>query len=133
MQPSVFTKIIRGELPSYKLLENEWILAILTLDPIQLGHTIVFPKIQVDHFAEVPEPHFSEIFKAAKVLCPAIQKASSCVRVGGIFVGLEVPHAHFHLVPLFDSSDIDFKKAKKRTEEEMKTVQQAILKNLSKA
>lgn len=127
---SVFTKIIRGELPSYKILENEHILAILTLDPIQPGHTIIFPKVEIDHFFDVPEPHYSAVSEAAQPIARAIREATGCRRVGVAVQGFEVPHYHLHLIPMWGTDDFDFRKAKRRSPEEMKAAQEKILAKL---
>ena len=124
---SIFTKIIRGELPSYKIHETEQVLAILTIDPIQPGHTIVFPKVEVDHFFDVGDPHYSAVFQAAKPIAKAIQAATGCLRVGVAVQGFEVPHFHLHLIPMWGTEDFDFRKAKRRPSEEMAAIQQKIV------
>ena len=128
---TLFTKIIEGELPSYKVFENEYVFAFLALDQIELGHTLIVPKVEVDHFSHVPEPYYSEVFKAAKILSEAIQKASGCLRVGAIFAGFEVPHCHYHLVPLNSESDLSFSKARPRSKNEMLEIQEKILSYLN--
>lgn len=124
---SVFTRILNNELPSYRVFENELVFAILALDAIQLGHTLVIPKLEVDTFYNLPEPQYSEVFKVAKILAPAIKKATGCLKVGAAFVGLEVAHVHLHLLPLFEVGDTDFKKGRPRSKEEMSQMQAAIL------
>lgn len=127
---SVFTKIIQGELPSYKIFENEHLLAILTLDPIQPGHTILFPKKEIDHFFDVNDPEYTEIFRAAKSIARAIREAFGCKRVGMAVQGFEVPHFHLHLIPMWGTEDFEFRKAKRLPPEEMKKAQEAILAKL---
>ncbi len=127
---SVFTKIIQGELPSYKIFENEHLLAILTLDPIQPGHTILFPKKEIDHFFDVNDPEYTEIFRAAKPIARAIREAFGCKRVGMAVQGFEVPHFHLHLIPMWGTEDFEFRKAKRLPPEEMKKAQEAILAKL---
>jgi histidine triad (HIT) family protein len=124
---SVFSKIMRGELPSYKVHEDEWTYSLLTREPIQLGHTLVVPKFEINHFAQMPEPIYSAVFKYSKVLSQAIQKATNCGRVGMVIAGWEVPHVHVHLIPTQDLSDFNFHKAKLRTPEENARVQAAII------
>ena len=124
--PSLFTRILRGELPGYTLFEDDLVFAILARDAIQPGHTLVIPRAEIDHFADVPDPAYTRVYAVAKRLAPAIKAASGCVRVGQIVVGLEVPHFHLHLVPLFDASDIDFKKGRVRPPAEMAAMQTAI-------
>jgi histidine triad (HIT) family protein len=124
---SIFSKIIRGELPSYKIHEDEWTYSLLTREPIQLGHTLVVPKLEVNHFAEVPEPVYSAVFRNAKTLSKAIQRATRCGRVGMVIAGWEVPHVHVHLIPTQDLSDFNFHKAKLRTPEENARVQSEII------
>lgn len=127
---SIFTKIILGELPSFKILENEHILAILTLDPIQPGHTIIFPKVEVDHFFDVPEPHYSAVSEAAQIIAKAIRTATGCKRVGVAVQGFEVQHYHLHLIPMWGTEDFDFRKAKRLPPEEMKAMQEKIVAKL---
>jgi len=124
---SIFSKIIRRELPSYKVHEDEWTYSLLTREPIQLGHTLVVPKIEVNHFADVPEPVYSAVFRNSKNLSKAIQRATNCGRVGMVIAGWEVPHVHVHLIPTQDLSDFNFHKAKLRTPEENAQVQSAIV------
>ncbi|MFN4151550.1 MAG: HIT family protein [Candidatus Sericytochromatia bacterium] len=116
---SIFTKIINGEIPSYKVFEDEYTYAFLDINPINLGHTLIVPKIEEDYFLDVPEPYYSAVFKTAKVVAGAIHQATGCVRVGTVIAGFDVPHFHYHLVPMNDISDLDFKKGHKRTEDEM--------------
>lgn len=127
---SVFTKIIRGELPSYKIYEDDHVFAFLSIDPIRAGHTLVVPKAEVDQFTDVPEPHYTDVFKAAKPLGRAILMATGCRRVGMAVQGFEVPHFHLHLIPLWGTEDFDFKKAKRLPDSEMKDVQAKILAKL---
>ncbi len=127
---SIFTKILNKELPGYFLLEDDLTFAILTLDGINLGHTIVIPKKETDYFADVPEPEYSRVYKNAQRLAKAIQKSTGCKRVGQAVIGLEVPHFHLHLIPMWSAADLDFSKAKRYPADEMKSMQEKILKNL---
>lgn len=127
---SVFTKIIQGELPSYKIFENEQCMAILALDQIRAGHTIVFPKVEIDHYTDVPAAPYNAIFQVAQTLGKAIRTATGCKRVGMAVQGFEVPHFHLHLIPLWGAEDFDFRKAKRLPESEMKDVQAKIVAKL---
>ncbi len=124
--PSIFSKIIAGEIPCYKIHEDELTFSFLSIEPIQLGHTLIVPRVEVDHFLDVSEPAYSRIFQNAKIIGQAIQKATGCKRVGTMIQGWEVPHCHYHLVPMFDPSDLSFAKAKGRSEAEMKKIQAEI-------
>lgn len=128
---SIFTKIINGELPAYRLFENEHIISFLTIAPINPGHALIIPKIEVDHFSDVPEPYYSAVHQFAKPLSKAIKEVTGCVRVGSAVVGLEVPHFHLHLIPLFQASDLNFKNAKNASAEELARIQQAITEKLN--
>jgi histidine triad (HIT) family protein len=127
---SIFTKIIAKEMPAYILFENEWIISFLTIAPIHPGHALIVPKIEVDHFSDVPEPYYSEVYRFAKPLSKAIKNVSGCVRVGTAVVGLEVPHFHLHLIPLFQASDLNFKNAKMAAPEDLLQMQLKIKENL---
>ncbi len=124
---SVFSRIIAGTIPSYKVFENEYVFAFLAKDAIQLGHTLIVPKIEVDYFVEVPEPYYSAVFRAAKPIAQAIHTATTCKRVGAIIAGWDVPHFHYHLVPMFDYFDLDPKRANERSHEESLEMQNKIL------
>lgn len=124
---SIFTKIINNELPAYRIFENEKIISFLTIEPIQLGHTLVIPKTEVNHWMDVPETEYIEVYKQAKIIAKAIQKATSSTRVAQAVVGLEVPHFHLHLIPMWDPSDLDFKKARPSSKEDMEMIQKKIL------
>lgn len=123
---SVFSKILKGELPSYKIYEDDLTYAFLAYPGIRLGHTLVIPKLEIDYFVDVPEPHYSAVFQNAKKIARAIKPATQCLRVGTAIVGLEVPHFHYHLIPLSEIGDLDFKKAKKFPDDEMKAIQKKI-------
>ena len=130
---SIFTRIIRGEIPSYKIHEDEHTYSFVTLDQIQLGHTLIVPKIEVDHFLDVPEPHYSAVFRNAKPIGKAIHQATGSLRVAAAIVGLEVPHFHLHLVPMWDMSDLDFRKAIKRSPEACAEIQKKITEKMADA
>jgi histidine triad (HIT) family protein len=126
MQESIFTKIIRGEIPSYKIYEDEYTFAFLDIRPNTSGHTLVVPKKQVDYFADVPEPYYSAVFQTAKKLAPAIQKATKCIRVGTIIAGFEVPHFHYHLIPMTHIGDLDSAKAHDVSQDELAAMAEKI-------
>ncbi len=129
---SIFTKIINGELPAFKIFEDELTIAILALDQVNLGHTLVIPKMEADSFMDLPEPHYSAVFKNAKMISKAIKKATGCPRVGTIIAGFEVPHFHYHLIPAWSIPELSFSRAKKRTPEEMTDIQARIVSFLVK-
>lgn len=125
--PSIFTKIIKGEIPSYKIFEDDYTFAFLDIKPIQLGHTLIVPKVEIDYFTDVPEPYYSAVFKTAKIIAPAIHIATGCKRVGAVILGWDIPHFHYHLIPMFSLDDLDFKKGKERGKEEMEKIREKIL------
>lgn len=127
---SVFTKIIQGELPAFKIHEDELTISILTLEPINPGHCLVIPKQEVSHWFDVPEQVYLQVQKNAQKLGRAIQKATGCKRVLTAAIGFEVPHYHLHLIPAWSMEDLSFSKAAKRTEKEMQEMQQKILASL---
>ena len=109
---SIFTKIIQGQIPCYKVAEDESYLAFLDISPLSKGHTLVVPKEEVDYIFDLNEDLFSGLWLFAKSVAPAIEKAIPCKRIGIAVIGLEVPHAHIHLVPLNTISDINFSRPK---------------------
>lgn len=127
---SVFTKIISGELPSYKIHEDELTISFLALDQINLGHTLVVPKQEVDHWTEVPEATFLRVQQNAQKIGRAIREVTGCKRVLTAAIGFEVPHYHLHLIPAWSMADLSFSKATRRSPEEMKDVQDRIRKAL---
>ena len=128
---TIFTKIINGEIPSYKIAENDKFYAFLDINPLVEGHTLVIPKIEVDKFFDMPEDYLKEIFLFAKPIAKAIEKSFDCNRCGLSVVGIEVPHAHMHLVPLNSADDLNFTRQKlSLPAERMNEIQQKILRNL---
>jgi histidine triad (HIT) family protein len=125
---TIFAKIIAGQIPAYKIAENEKFLAFLDVFPLTHGHTLVIPKIEVDKFFDMPAGYLNEILAFAKPIADAIEKAFTCKRVGLSVIGLEVPHAHLHLLPLNSIDDITFTNPKmKPAESELKEAQQKII------
>ena len=106
--PSIFTKIINGEIPSYKIAENEDCVAFLDVFPLQKGHTLIVPKKEVDKLFDLDDSSYSKLFSFSKHVAKAIEKAFPCNRVGVAVIGLEVPHAHIHLIPINDMDDMNF-------------------------
>lgn len=128
---TIFSKIIAGEIPSYKIAENDKFFAFLDIFPLVEGHTLVIPKIEVDNLFDVPDDYLSEMLVFAKPIAKAIEKSFRCNRCGLAVVGLEVPHAHIHLVPLSGVNDINFTRNKlKLKPEQLKAAQEKILRNL---
>ena len=128
---SIFTKIVTGEIPSYKIAENENFVAFLDVFPLVEGHTLVVPKKEVDKLFDVDDKLLKEWLVFAKPIAKAIEKSFDCKRCGISVIGLEVPHAHMHLVPINSADDLNFTRAKiKLDENEMKIIQKKILDNL---
>ena len=123
----IFAQIIAGQIPSYKIAENETCFAFLDVFPLVPGHTLVVPKIEVDNIHELDTETHAALFAFSKQIARAIGKAIPCKKVGMAVVGLEVPHAHIHLVPLNKVSDLDFSKPKvKASDESLMHVQKLI-------
>ncbi len=128
---TIFSKIIAGEIPCYKIAENEKFFAFLDINPLAEGHTLVVPKLEVDNFFEMPDNYLKDIFSFAKPIARAIEKSFDCNRCGLSVIGLEVPHAHLHLIPINNANDINFTKKKLHpSENQMKAAQEKILKQL---
>ncbi|MDR0732522.1 MAG: HIT family protein [Dysgonamonadaceae bacterium] len=124
---TVFSKIIAGEIPSYKVAENVDFYAFLDINPLVKGHTLVIPKTETDYIYDLDDRTAGEMFVFSKRVAKAIQKAIPCKRVGIAVLGLEVPHAHIHLIPLNRESDMIFSNPKlKLTEEEFRNIAAAI-------
>jgi histidine triad (HIT) family protein len=131
---TVFSKIIKGEIPSFKIAENEKFYAFLDINPLVEGHTLVIPKMEVDKFLDMPDGYLSEVLLFAKPIAMAIEKSFPCQRCGLSVVGLEVPHAHLHLIPLNTMDDINFTRKKlSPSKEELKSVQEKILEAMKPA
>ena len=129
---SIFSKIISGEIPSYKIKENDYFLAFLDVFPLVKGHVLVVPKIEVDKLFSLPDNYLSEILLFSKSIAFAIEKSFDCKRCGISVIGLEVPHAHVHLVPINTADDLNFTREKiKLSSEEFKEIQEKILNKMS--
>jgi histidine triad (HIT) family protein len=130
---SIFTRIINGEIPAYRIAEDDFFLAFLDINPLREGHTLVIPKIETDRFFDLEEKYLSRILIFSKPIAKAIEKSFDCNRCGLTVIGLEVPHAHLHLIPINQVSDLDFKKTKlKLNEEAFRKIQAKIISNLNK-
>ena len=116
---SIFTKIINGELPAYKVAENDDFIAFLDINPNTKGHTLCVPKKEIDKIFDMDEAHYTALMQFSYKVAQAIGKAIPCVRVGMSVVGLEVPHVHVHLIPLQEMEDIRFSRKASLTKEEL--------------
>jgi histidine triad (HIT) family protein len=127
---TIFSKIIRGDIPCYKIAENEHFFAFLDISPMTKGHTLVIPKVEEDYIFNLPDDMVGDMMIFAKKVAVAIKKAIPCVRVGVAVLGMEVPHAHIHLVPLNKESDLNFRNPKLHlSSEEMNALAEEIRKN----
>ena len=108
--PSIFSKIVNGEIPSYKIAESDDYYAFLDIRPLEKGHTLVIPKKEIDYIFDLPEDTLAGLMKFARKVALAIEKVVNCERIGVSVIGLEVPHAHVHLIPINTVYDMDFKK-----------------------
>jgi histidine triad (HIT) family protein len=109
---TIFTKIVRGEIPCYKVAETDKFLAFLDVFPLVKGHVLVIPKIETDYIFDIESEEYSELFLFAKKVAIALKKSVPCTKVGVSVIGLEVPHAHIHLIPMNQVSDMNFSKQK---------------------
>lgn len=129
---SIFTKIANGDIPSYKVAEDENYYAFLDINPLAKGHTLVIPKLEEDYIFNLPAETYAGLWNFAKRVAKAIDIAVPCKRVGVAVLGMEVPHAHIHLVPLQSEQDLDFRKEKASlTPDEFKEVAESISKAFS--
>jgi histidine triad (HIT) family protein len=128
---TIFSKIIAGEIPSYKIAENEKFFAFLDIFPLREGHVLVVPKIEVDNLFDLPAAYLQEMLVFAQPIAKAIEKAFDCNRCGISVIGLEVPHAHIHLIPINSANDLNFTQPKPQaSSENLKIVQEKILSHL---
>ncbi len=128
--PTLFTRIINGEIPCHKICEDERFLAFLDIRPINPGHTLVIPKKEIEYFFDLDDIMLGEIMVYAKKVAHAIKKTVECRRVGVMVAGIEVPHAHVHLVPIESVGDLNFAKAKPGDNKELAKMAEKIRKNL---
>jgi histidine triad (HIT) family protein len=130
---TIFSKIIEGQIPSYKIAENEHFYAFLDIFPMAEGHVLVVPKIETDKFFDLPDNYLAELLVFAKPIAHAIEQSFDCNRCGVSVIGLEVPHAHLHLVPINSVEEVNFTNPKlKLTSEEFKVIQEKIVKNFNR-
>jgi histidine triad (HIT) family protein len=128
---NIFSRIIAGEIPCYKIAEDDRYFAFLDINPLSKGHTLVIPKLEEDYIFNLDDELLSGIILFAKKVALAIEKSVPCVRIGVAVIGLEVPHAHIHLIPISKESDMNFKNPKlKLSPEEMTEIAAAIRKNI---
>ena len=128
---TIFSRIIQGEIPCYKIAENDKFFAFLDINPLSKGHTLVVPKHETDYIFNIDDAELGEMMIFAKHVAAAIEKAMPCKRIGVAVIGLEVPHAHIHLVPITNEGDLDFKKEHlKLSPEEFVEIQKEITSNL---
>ena len=121
--PSIFSKIVSGDIPAFKVAEDENYVAFLDIFPLAKGHVLVIPKKKTDYIFDLDSEEYLGLFSFAKKVAKAMDKIISCERIGVAVIGLEVPHAHIHLVPLHDVSDINFERPKlKFPDSEMKEI-----------
>lgn len=119
---SIFTKIIAGELPGHFVWQDERAIAILTIEPINSGHTLVIPKKEVDHWDDVDEDTAAHLMLVSQKIAKAIKASYPCKRIGMSIAGIEVPHTHLHLIPINDLGDLSFAKAKPASQDQLLTV-----------
>ena len=126
----IFSKIAAGEIPSYKCAESEKFYAFLDINPVAKGHTLVIPRREVDYIFDMDDDELAEYQLFAKRVAAALKKAFLCRKVAQVVLGLEVPHAHIHLIPMNSEADVDFRKEKlSLTEEEFSQIAESIRKN----
>jgi histidine triad (HIT) family protein len=129
--PSIFTKIINREIPGHIIAEDERYIAILDINPVVLGHTLVIPKDEIDYIFDADDSTLEGIIVFAKKVAQAVRKAVPCKRIGVSVIGLEVPHTHVHLVPMNSADDVNFTRPKlSPSKEELQKVADAIRANL---
>ena len=126
MEPSIFTKIVKGEIPAYKIAEDDRYLAFLDVFPTTKGHTLVIPKQQIDYLFDLDDELYLGLMAFAKKVAAAVEKAVPCKRVGVAVVGLEVPHAHVHLIPINKMADMNFANKQQFSKEEFEEVAEKI-------
>lgn len=129
---SIFTRIVQGEIPCFKVAEDDHYLAFLDISPLAKGHTLVIPKQEVDYIFDLDDQSYTGLFHFAKKVAKAIKEVVPCTKIGIAVIGLEVPHTHVHLVPINDVGDLDFKREKlSLPKEEMAALCQAIQSKIS--
>lgn len=127
---SIFTKIINNEIPCYKIAENAKFLAFLDVNPNAIGHTLCIPKVEIDKIFDLDDDLYLELMQFSKHIAKALQKTIPCKRVGMAVIGLEVPHAHVHLIPINEMDEMRFKNKIALTKTEFETLAKSIHSNL---
>jgi histidine triad (HIT) family protein len=127
---SIFTKIVNGEIPAYKIAEDDRYLAFLDVNPNAKGHTLCIPKQEINKIFDMEEDHYLGLMQFARKVAKAVEKAVPCKRIGVAVVGLEVPHVHVHLIPLHDMDDMRFQRKVTLTKDEFETLVQQIQEQL---
>jgi len=128
---TIFSKIITGEIPSFKISENDYFFAFLDISPLVKGHTLVIPKIETDNLFDLPDDYLNGMLLFARPVAKAIEKAFDCNRCGISVIGLEVPHAHMHLIPIKSADDLNFTRRKLQfSKEELESAQKKIIQYL---
>ena len=131
---SIFSKIAAGEIPSYKVAEDDKHYAFLDINPVAVGHTLVIPKHEVDYIFDLPEQEYNELMAFARKVAECMKEVMPCKRIGVAVMGLEVPHAHVHLLPINQESDMNFFAEKKQlSAEEMKAIADKIFAKFSES
>ncbi len=129
---SIFSRIIQGEVPCYKVAEDNQHFAFLDINPVAEGHVLVVPKVETDYIFDITEPAYQALWLFARTVAIGLQKAVPCVKVGVTVIGLEVPHAHIHLVPMQTMSDMNFSRPKLNpSREELERMQKLIASQLA--
>jgi len=128
--PSIFTRIINGEIPCYKVAEDDNFLAFLDVNPNASGHTLCVPKKEINRIFDMEESHYLELMKFSRKVAIALEKTVPCERVGVSVIGLEVPHVHVHLIPLNGMGDMSFQKKVSLTSEKMTALAKSIQQNI---
>ena len=128
---TIFSRIVKGEIPCYKIAEDERFFAFMDINPVAIGHTLVIPKREDDYIFNLDDDEIGAMMVFAKKIAKALEKAVTCKRIGVAVIGLEVPHAHIHLIPISQEGDMDFKKEHVHmNEEEFREVQKRIVEQL---
>lgn len=124
--PSIFSQILVGEIPSFRVHEDEHFLAFLDIRPVRPGHTLVIPKQEIDYFFDMNDALLQEILLFAKPITRALKKVTGCDRVAALVAGFDVEHAHLHLIPAFSMADLDFRQAKPSTPAQLQQMAEKI-------